>query len=81
MSHNDWRNLKWSSMGINQKVWFILLILSLFVLLIAIYLDTTGTLDIPNWAALLWIVVSGYIVYRNVENLDLFEDDDNNGEK
>ena len=46
----------------------------LAVLLAAACLDGMGRVDIPSWAALCWVALSGLVVYRNVGGLGLYDD-------
>lgn len=76
MPNDDWRNLKWSRMETHQKMWFLFMLLLLLLLFIAIGVDSCGIMDIPNWAMLVWAVVSIYTVGKNITNLNLFNDVD-----
>ena len=74
MSKRNWRNLQWRKMHYDQKLWFILMCLLLLLILVAAALDGMEIIKIPDWAALLWVAVSLYTVYRNVYGLHMYDD-------
>lgn len=51
----------------------------LAVLLAAACLDGMGWVDIPSWAALCWVALSGLAVYRNITGLGLYDDGPEDG--
>ena len=61
-------------MHYDQKLWYILMCLLLLLILVAAALDGMGIIKIPDWAALLWVAVSLYTVYRNVYGLHMYDD-------
>ena len=74
MAGGDWRNLHWKHLTPSQKGWWIAMLVLLAVLLAAVCLDGLGLVDIPSWAALCWVALSGLAVYRNVVGLGLYDD-------
>ena len=44
------------------------------LILVAAALDGMEIIKIPDWAALLWVAVSLYTVYRNVYGLHMYDD-------
>ena len=70
MAKGDWRNLSWKHLTPSQKGWWI----AMLVLLAAACLDGMGRVDIPSWAALCWVALSGLVVYRNIVGLGLYDD-------
>ena len=74
MAKGDWRNLSWKHLTPSQKGWWIAMLALLAVLLAAVCLDSMGRVDIPSWAALCWVALSGLVVYRNVGGLGLYDD-------
>ncbi|MGN0779676.1 MAG: hypothetical protein ACI4MJ_11040 [Aristaeellaceae bacterium] len=76
MSNKNWRNMQWGTMGFPEKAWFVILCFLLAILIAFICLDGTNTVDIPDWAILLWVVAAGYAAYQNVVGNHLFCDDD-----
>ncbi len=74
MPNINWRNMRWQDMKSTEKGWFILMCLLLFILVIAIILDSTGVADIPDWVALIWVVCAGYTSYKNITANNLFSD-------
>ena len=61
-------------MHYDQKLWLILMCLLLLLILVAAALDGMEIIKIPDWAALLWVAVSLYTVYRNVYGLHMYDD-------
>lgn len=70
MAKGDWRNLSWKHLTPSQKGWWI----AMLVLLAAACLDGMGRVDIPSWAVLCWVALSGLVVYRNIVGLGLYDD-------
>ena len=74
MAKGDWRNLSWKHLTPSQKGWWIAMLALLAVLLAAVCLDSMGRVDIPSWAALCWVALSGLVVYRNIVGLGLYDE-------
>ena len=79
MAKGDWRNLSWKHLTPSQKGWWIAMLALLAVLLAAVCLDSMGRVDIPSWAALCWVALSGLAVYKNVVGLGLYNDGPEDG--
>ena len=79
MANGDWRNLHWKHLTPSQKGWWIAMLALLAVLLAAACLDGMGWVDIPSWAALCWVALSGLAVYRNITGLGLYDDGPEDG--
>ena len=79
MAKGDWRNLSWKHLTPSQKGWWIAMLALLAVLLAAACLDGMGLVDIPNWAALGVAALGGFVVYRNVTGLGLYDDGPEDG--
>ena len=79
MAKGDWRNLSWKHLTPSQKGWWIAMLALLAVLLAAACLDGMGWVDIPSWAALCWVALSGLAVYRNITGLGLYDDGPEDG--
>lgn len=64
MAKNDYhvRNLYWKTMKNNERFWLIASIVMLALLVAAIILDGTNTLDIPSWAIIMWVPIALYAV-------------------
>ena len=74
MASGNWRNLHWKHLTPSQKGWWIAMLVLLAMLLAAACLDGMGRVDIPSWAALCWVALSGLVVYRNIVGLGLYDD-------
>ena len=74
MAVGNWRNLYWKHLTPSQKGWWIAMLVLLAVLLAAACLDGMGRVDIPSWAVLCWVALSGLVVYRNIVGLGLYDD-------
>ena len=74
MASGNWRNLHWKHLTPSQKGWWIAMLALLAVLLAAVCLDSMGRVDIPSWAALCGVALSGLVVYRNIVGLGLYDD-------
>ena len=74
MASGNCRNLHWKHLTPSQKGWWIAMLVMLAVLLAAACLDGMGRVDIPSWAALCWVALSGLVVYRNIVGLGLYDD-------
>ncbi|MGN1020595.1 MAG: hypothetical protein ACI4O7_09480 [Aristaeellaceae bacterium] len=79
MANGDWRNLSWKRLTPSQKGWWIAMLALLAVLLAAACLDGMGCVDIPSWAALGWVALSGLAVCKNVVGLGLYDDGPEDG--
>ena len=79
MASGNWRNLHWKHLTPSQKGWWIAMLALLAVLLAAACLDGMGWVDIPSWAALCWVALSGLAVYRNITGLGLYDDGPEDG--
>ena len=77
MAKNDYhvRNLYWKTMKNNERFWLIASLVMLALLVVAIILDGTNTLDIPSWAIVMWVPVALYAVYKLCFMLDPTEDE------
>lgn len=78
MSGKNWRNLHWRDMEKTRKLWFALMCIMLGILFIALILECTNIVDIPNWVALVWVVVAGYTANKNIIGNGLWRDADQN---
>ena len=78
MAKNDYhvRNLYWKTMKNNERFWLIASLVMLALLVAAIILDGTNTLDIPSWAIVMWVPVALYVVYKLCFMLDPNEAED-----
>lgn len=78
MAKNDYhvRNLYWKTMKNNERFWLIASLVMLALLVAAIILDGTNTLDIPSWAIVMWVPVALYAVYKLCFMLDPNEAED-----
>jgi len=77
MAKNDFRvrNIHWKSITAQDRIWFMVLCAMLVLLFVGIALDTTGTMKIPSWAALLWAGLAGFAAYRVSGMLDPVEEE------
>lgn len=80
MNHKNWRNMHWRDMSKRKRIWFVLMCFLLCILLIAIILDCTNIMNIPDWAALIWVVAAGYTAFKNINGNDLWSDADPKGD-
>lgn len=78
MAKNDYhvRNIYWRTMKTSDRFWFVTTLVMLALLVVAIVLDGTNTVNIPSWAIVMWVPCALYAVYKLCFMLDPNEDED-----
>lgn len=67
MAKNDYhvRNIYWKTMKTSDRFWFVVTLVMLALLVVAIVLDGTNTVNIPSWAIVMWVPCALYSAYNS----------------